>query len=37
VGVATGRYSEAELAEHAPRAVLPDFRDTAAAVAAILG
>lgn len=37
VGVATGRYSEAELAEHAPAATLPDFRDTAAAVAAILG
>lgn len=37
VGVATGRYSEAELAEHAPAATLPDFRDTARAVAAILG
>jgi phosphoglycolate phosphatase-like HAD superfamily hydrolase len=37
VGVATGRYSEAELAEHAPSAVLPSFRDTGAAVAAILG
>ncbi len=37
VGVATGRYSAGELAEHRPGAVLPDFRDTAAAVAAILG
>lgn len=37
VGVATGRYSVDELAAHAPRAVLPSFRDTDAAVAAILG
>jgi phosphoglycolate phosphatase-like HAD superfamily hydrolase len=37
VGVATGRFSEAELAEHAPAATLPDFRDTARAVSAILG
>ena len=37
VGVATGRYSVEELAEHAPRAVLPSLRDTDAAVAAILG
>jgi phosphoglycolate phosphatase-like HAD superfamily hydrolase len=37
VGVATGRYSVEELADHAPGAVLPDFRDTDAAVAAILG
>ena len=37
VGVATGRYSEAELAEHEAAATLPDFRDTARAVAAILG
>jgi phosphoglycolate phosphatase-like HAD superfamily hydrolase len=37
VGVATGRYSVEELAEHAPGAVLPSFQDTDAAVAAILG
>ena len=37
VAVATGRYSVDELAEHGPSAVLPDFRDTGAAVAAILG
>jgi phosphoglycolate phosphatase-like HAD superfamily hydrolase len=37
VGVATGRYSVEELAEHAPGAVLASFRDTDAAVAAILG
>ncbi|MDE3151607.1 MAG: HAD family hydrolase [Gemmatimonadota bacterium] len=36
VGVATGRYSMRELREHGPAAVLPDFRDTAAAVSAIL-
>jgi phosphoglycolate phosphatase-like HAD superfamily hydrolase len=37
VGVATGRYSVEELAEHAPSAVVPSFRDTDAALAAILG
>ena len=37
VAVATGRYSEAELAEHAPSATLASFRDTAASVDAILG
>jgi phosphoglycolate phosphatase-like HAD superfamily hydrolase len=37
VAVATGRYSVDELAEHGPGAVLRDFRDTGAAVAAILG
>ena len=37
VGVATGRYSVEELRAHDTAAVVPDFRDTAAAVAALLG
>lgn len=37
VGVASGRYGVDELAAHDAAAVLPDFRDTAAAVAAVLG
>lgn len=37
VGVATGRYSVDELRAHDASAVLADFRDTPAAVAAILG
>ena len=37
VGVATGRYSVDELRGHDPAAVVPDFRDTAAVVAALLG
>ncbi|MDE3128711.1 MAG: haloacid dehalogenase-like hydrolase [Gemmatimonadota bacterium] len=35
IGVATGRYSAADLGAHAPAAVFPDFRDTAAVVRAI--
>jgi phosphoglycolate phosphatase-like HAD superfamily hydrolase len=35
--VATGAYSRAELLPHAPDVLLDDLRDTAAAVAAILG
>jgi phosphoglycolate phosphatase-like HAD superfamily hydrolase len=37
VGVATGRYSVHELSAYAAAAVFPDFRDTPAAVAGILG
>ncbi|HEY0779892.1 MAG TPA: HAD family hydrolase [Gemmatirosa sp.] len=37
VGVATGRYGVDELAAHDAAAVVPDFCDTAAAVAAVLG
>ena len=37
IGVATGRYSVDELAEHAPAAVFEDLTDTAAVVAAIHG
>ena len=36
VAVATGRYSVEELAAHAPAVVLPDLRDTALALGAIL-
>lgn len=36
VGVATGRYSRSELEAHGAHVVLADFRDTAAAVGAIL-
>ncbi len=36
IGVATGRYSVAELAEHGPTAVVADLTDTDAVVAAIL-
>jgi len=35
IGVATGRYSVDDLAAHSPAAVLPDFRDTNAALQAI--
>jgi phosphoglycolate phosphatase len=35
IGVATGRYSVAELAEHAPAAVFEDLTDTEAVLAAI--
>lgn len=35
IGVATGRYSVAELAEHEPSAVFEDLTDTAAVVASI--
>jgi phosphoglycolate phosphatase len=37
IGVATGRYSVAELAEHGPSAVFEDLTDTAAVLAAIHG
>lgn len=37
VGVASGRYGVDELAEHDAAVVLPDLRDTGAAVAAVLG
>jgi phosphoglycolate phosphatase-like HAD superfamily hydrolase len=37
VAVATGRYQTAELAEAGADVVLPDLRDTAAVVAAVLG
>ena len=37
LAVATGRYSLAELAEHAPTHALPDLTDTDAVVAALLG
>ncbi len=37
VAVATGRYGVDELTAHDAAAVLPDLRDTAAAVAALLG
>ena len=36
IGVATGRYSERELRDHAPHAVFPDLSDTAAVFRAIL-
>ena len=36
IGVATGRYSVAELAEHAPAAVFENLTDTEAVLAAIL-
>jgi phosphoglycolate phosphatase-like HAD superfamily hydrolase len=36
IGVATGRYSVTELAQHAPAAVFADLRDTAALVRAIV-
>ncbi len=37
IGVTTGRYTAADLGAHAPAAVFPDFRDTAAVVRAIRG
>lgn len=37
IAVATGRYSEDDLAAHAPHAVFPDLRDTARVLEAILG
>ncbi len=37
IGVATGRYSVEELAEHAPAAVFTDLTDTAAVVRAVTG
>jgi phosphoglycolate phosphatase len=37
IGVATGRYSVEQLAEHAPIAVFADLSDTAAVTRAILG
>jgi phosphoglycolate phosphatase len=37
VAVATGNYTVAELSEHSPAAVIPDFRDTARAIEALLG
>jgi hypothetical protein len=37
IGVATGRYSVAELRAHAPIAVFEDLSDTEAVVRAIVG
>jgi phosphoglycolate phosphatase-like HAD superfamily hydrolase len=37
IGVATGRYTVEQLAEHAPLAVFANLSDTAAVVAAIMG
>lgn len=37
IAVATGRYSEDDLAAHAPHAVFPDLRDTTRVLEAILG
>ena len=37
IGVATGRFSVADLSEHEPSAVFKDLTDTAAVVQAIVG